>query len=143
MRTLTTTAIAAALLAAGLTGCLPPGGTHSLGSSTSYGSYTAPVEVTTTAPLPTPAEFSLNVVETNHQCFGSAGCNVQYRIVPTWVGSGSAPTSSFTLLYAVVGLDDAATGSIKVTDGHFATESGFGSSQGGTLTAQVTQVLED
>jgi hypothetical protein len=126
---------------------MPSSGNHTLGSSSSsYGASAAPAEdvTTTEAPLPRPANFRLQVIKTSDKCFGSAGCSVEYRIVPTWVGPGSAPTSaSYTLLYEVIGLDSPQSGSIAVTNGRFATESGSGDDQGNTLTARVTQVLDD
>jgi hypothetical protein len=148
-----TTPLTLASLAVGvfaLASCVMPSttGTHSLGTSTSSdwsGSGSEAVTTTTVAEVPPRAtDFTLNVVETQRDCFGSAGCNVQYRIVPTYVGMGSVPKGSYTLLYAVSGLSDSKTGNIAVSNGRFSTESGFGSSeQGNTLTASVTQVLED
>jgi ABC-type glycerol-3-phosphate transport system substrate-binding protein len=142
-------ALTLALLALALAGCVMPSGSHTLSTpgASSYGASAAPAEeeTTTRAALPTASEFRLQVIETSRQCFGDAGCNVTYRVVPTWVGSGTAPESSFTLLYQVTGMSDGAkTGNIAVTDGKFATETGFGSAEDGTtLTARVTQVLED
>lgn len=138
----TTKILAGLALAAGLAGCvMPPAGTHSLGSST-YGS--APTAVTTVdEPLPMASNFRLQVIETKRDCFGSAGCNVQYRVIPSY-GGGPTPKSSFTLLYQVVGLDDTKTGSIAVAGGKFSTETGFGQTEEGvTLTAHVTQILEN
>lgn len=145
MRTLTKTGLAAVLFAMALAGCATTGTKALSTTSSSYGgpSAAAATAETTVAP-PAPASFALQVIETRRQCFGSAGCLVGWRIVPTWVGMGSAPTSSFTLLYEVVGLDDTQTGNIVVTNGRFNTEAGSGDTQDGvTLTARVTQVLED
>lgn len=138
--------ITLAALALVLSGCMPLA-SHSLSttgySTPTYGG-TAEAPVTTTAPLPTPADFQLQVIETSRDCFGSAGCVVQYRINPVYVGAGSSPTGSFTMLYEVVGMDDTKTGNITVTSGHFATETGYGQMQQGvTLRARVTQVLEN
>lgn len=131
--------LVAVALALALAGCAMPLPSNTLGPP----SYTTPT--TTYAPLPTAASFRLQIVETERKCWGSGvGCNVTYRVVPTWMGSGSAPTSSFTLLYTVVGLQESTTGNIAVTNGKFATESGYGIvDEGQGLTAQVTQVLEN
>lgn len=140
-------ALAATAVAVGLSSCvLPPEGKHPLSTaSSSYGSggtYTA-APTTTAAALPRAADFRLTIVETSHKCFGSAGCSISFRIDPQYVGSGSPPTGSFTLLYEVIGGDQPQTGSIKVTNGRYNHEEGSLDSDGGTLTARVTQVLED
>lgn len=134
--------ITTAAVALTLSGCMLPtnAGNKTLGSGTSP--YSAPS--TTYEPIPTISDFSLDVIETERSCFGSYGCNVQYRVVPTYIGTGSVPTSNFTLLYQIDGADDVQTGNIAVSNGKFATETGFTSvAQGVSLAATVTSVLED
>ncbi len=57
---------------------------------------------------------------------------------------GAPPTSSFTLLYEVIGGDNPQSDNIEVVNGRFDTENGSISTPGtGPLTARVTQILED
>jgi hypothetical protein len=100
---------------------------------------------TTAAPLPTPQDFTLDVIEMSRQCFGDAGCSVQYRIVPTYQRAGSVPTGRYSLLYELDGGDEPQSGNIQVRNGQYHTEEGYLSTttSGGTLTAHVTQVLEN
>jgi hypothetical protein len=140
------TFIVAFLVATPLAGCVIPEGSHTLSSGTSTAglSWNTSSATTTRAALPTASQFSLKVIELSRDCFGSAGCSVRYRIVPTYIGLGSAPTGSFRLLYQVSGGDDAKTGNIEVRNGKFNNEENFTDvPTGGTLTAHVTQVLED
>jgi hypothetical protein len=106
---------------------------------------TSTTTTTTAAPLPAPQDFSLDVIEMSRQCFGDAGCNVQYRIVPTYHHTGSVPTGRYALLYELDGGDEPQSGNIAVRNGQYRTEEGFlsTSTSGGTLTAHVTQVLEN
>jgi hypothetical protein len=99
---------------------------------------------TTAAPLPTPQDFTLDVIEMSRQCFGDAGCTVQYRIVPTYQRAGSVPTGRYSLLYELDGGDEPQSGNIQVRNGQYHTEEGYlSTTSGGTLTAHVTQVLEN
>jgi hypothetical protein len=100
---------------------------------------------TTAAPLPAPQDFTLDVIEMSRQCFGDAGCTVQYRIVPTYQRAGSVPTGRYSLLYELDGGDEPQSGNIQVRNGQYHTEEGYLSTttSGGTLTAHVTQVLEN
>lgn len=144
MRHTAAVGLTVAALALASTGCDIPG-SHTMhnGSTTASGyySYTA-TPTTTAAPLPVPQDFTLEVIELSRKCFGTAGCSVEYRIVPTYQRWG-VPPGSFSLLYEVDGGDEPQTGNIEVRNGHYSTEEGYLSTSGGTLTARVTQVLED
>jgi len=125
---------------------------HNGHSSTEVGSTTCtglpsecgePAATTTaTEALPTPQDWTLAVIELSRKCFGSAGCNVEYRIVPAYKGPNLLK-GSYMLLYELDGGDDTQTGNIEVRDGRYATEQGSVSTSGGTLTAHVTQILEN
>jgi hypothetical protein len=139
-----------AAIALALGGCyLPPDGGKPIpnGTSTSsyYGGNTYSPTTTTEAALPQPSDFTLNVIELSRDCFGSAGCNITYRINPVHTGSGSLDGQSFTLIYQVEGGDNPKTGNIKVVNGKFNTEQDFisTSSSSAQITATVTQIVPD
>jgi hypothetical protein len=52
---------------------------------------------------PVPADFALKVVTLSKQCFGSAGCNVTYRIEVTYNGAPVDAGKEYTVTYAVTG----------------------------------------
>jgi hypothetical protein len=140
--------LAAACAALTLTGCdpTPIGGKAISAAPSGVPSSAWTTTSTTAAPrvMPRASDFTLNLVELSRHCFGSAGCNVTYRIVPTYTGTGNTDTMSFTMLYEVLGGEASQTGSIKVVKGHFHTEEGsISTSADNPLTAQVTQLIED
>lgn len=57
----------------------------------------------------TAADFEIDVKILKKKCFGSAGCNVTYRIVPKYVGASDLPdTGTIEVTYEVRGLEDGA-----------------------------------
>lgn len=61
----------------------------------------------TTAPrgrLPAPKDFTISIRVLGKACFGSAGCNITYRVEPTYRFAGSAATTTpVTVIYEVTG----------------------------------------
>ncbi|MBY8870499.1 hypothetical protein K7640_01425 [Micromonospora sp. PLK6-60] len=108
---------------------------------------------TTTAPAPTVAlfdeptkkDFKLAVKVLRKQCFGSAGCNITYRIDVTYTGSGLDPAKTYEVTYEVRGGEDPAVNTFEVT-GETASvqqeETGSTRRSGDKLTAVVTDVAE-
>jgi hypothetical protein len=76
------------------------------GSASQSATTTTEVEVTTTAAstydTPEPSDFELTVKTLSKQCFGSAGCNVTYRIQAGWDGSYD-PAKTYEVVYEVRG----------------------------------------
>lgn len=73
----------------------------------------APTTQTTKAPpkaakvvAPKPADFVLTVKTLSKQCFGSAGCNLTYRIVVAYGGPTLSPSKTYEVTYNVRGGDD-------------------------------------
>ena len=62
---------------------------------------------TTLAPpppsVPTPKEFTINVVVTEQNCEPGPGCAYKYTIEPKYVGFHPLPTTPFTVKYEVQG----------------------------------------
>jgi hypothetical protein len=53
------------------------------------------------------SDFEIDIKILSEQCFGSAGCNVEFRIDPLFVGSGPLPDEGvIEVTYEVEGLED-------------------------------------
>ena len=71
----------------------------------------AAAETTTEPPAPvfgtpTKADFKLAVKTLTKKCFGSAGCNVTYRILVSYSGPALDPATTYEVLYQVKGGED-------------------------------------
>jgi hypothetical protein len=59
---------------------------------------------------PTKSDFVMRLRVTSKQCFGSAGCNVEYDVIPKWAGDQPAADArldgEYDLTYAVTGSED-------------------------------------
>jgi hypothetical protein len=91
----------------------------------------APAAIATTAPVatetseappepkytaPTKADFKLTAKILGKQCFGSAGCNLTYRIMVAYSGPGLDPAVTYEIVYVVQGGDDGpVTNTLKIT----------------------------
>jgi hypothetical protein len=63
---------------------------------------------TTTGPhVPVPADFVMGVIETRRACFGSAGCNVNYKISVSYLGAPT--TKAYTIVYEIQGAGNTRT----------------------------------
>ncbi|WP_424536699.1 hypothetical protein ACOZ38_43720 [Sphaerisporangium viridialbum] len=93
---------------------------------------------------PKPSDFSIKIKTIKQACFGSAGCNVTFRIDPTYNGPEFASDKSFTVSYRVTGGEDPKISSFTV-DGdqmHYDSQEMISTSSSSTvLKAKVTQVL--
>lgn len=103
----------------------------------------APTPVTSPAPKRPAPPFApvLSVKTLSKQCFGSAGCNVQYKIV---VALTQRPAENCDVTYEVRGLDDAQTATLTVQpDGTYSQDAmQFGQTprSSSKLTARVVDV---
>lgn len=94
---------------------------------------------------PVPSDFQLAVVVLEKSCFGSAGCNVTYRIDVTYVGAQPPdPKQTFTVSYELVGGEDPKIGSFSVRGdtASVSTEDFISTPPNPTLIATPTQVLK-
>jgi hypothetical protein len=118
------------------------------------GSVTTYVAPTTTTPpttvgayTPTPADFQIEIIETERSCFGSAGCNVGYKINPTYTGAQHAdPKRTFTVIYEITGGDDPKTANFTLTGEkwqQFGSQAHISTPTNPTLAATVTRVVAD
>lgn len=94
---------------------------------------------------PKPADFTLGVKVLDKQCFGSAGCNISYRINFTRIAPTVPRDGTFEVTYSVRGGDAGeVVGTIEVDNGDYSPQEGYTStaSSAKKLTAVVTDVSE-
>lgn len=92
-------------------------------------------------------QFELKVKITDKQCFGSAGCSVEYQVEPTYLGGSADDLSgrNFDITYTVKGDSSGAqTGTIEMSDGSYDLESRSAdtASNGVQLVAQISSIDE-
>lgn len=111
---------------------------------------TAPVVDTTTstvAPyIPLASDFTVTVNVLTKDCFGSAGCDITYRIQPSYHGAALDSTQQYTVTYQVNGTQDPQIGSFTMQGDEASVqqeEIAQTTSSSAQLTAQVTNVLTD
>jgi len=62
-----------------------------------------------------PSDFSVGIKILSKKCFGSAGCNVEFRINPGFSGSHGLPrTGTVEVTYEVKGGDDPLTNTFTI-----------------------------
>ncbi|MEU8179149.1 hypothetical protein AB0B85_31645 [Micromonospora sp. NPDC049044] len=109
---------------------------------------TAPATTAPPAPVydtPTKGDFTLKVKTLRKQCFGSAGCNITYRIDVTYVGDGLDPSSTYEVTYEVKGAEDPIINTFEVTGDSASVqqeETASTKRSGDKLTAVATDVSE-
>ncbi|MET7671473.1 hypothetical protein [Micromonospora luteifusca] len=109
---------------------------------------TAPATMAPPAPVydtPTKGDFKLKVKTLRKQCFGSAGCNITYRIDVTYVGDGLDPSSTYEVTYEVKGAEDPIINTFEVTGDSASVqqeETASTKRSGDKLTAVATDVSE-
>ncbi|WP_200210379.1 hypothetical protein [Micromonospora coerulea] len=119
-------------------------------ATTSAPTTAAAAPATTEPPLPTyetptKDDFKLKVKVLSKQCFGSAGCNITYRINVTYTGTGLDPSKTYEVTYQVKGAEDPIINTFEVTgDSASVQEEEMASTKrsGDKLTAAVTDVSE-
>lgn len=125
-----------------------PAGTYHLPASPAAGPATVAAQPSTPPPyMPTAADFTVAIQVTSKHCFGSAGCNVTYRIQPTYVGHTPLdPAQQYTVTYQVTGPKDGPQINSFTIQGTQATinqeEIADVPSSQTQMTAQVTEVLQ-
>lgn len=134
----------------GVSGCMfgvatSPAGADTSPTTRSPAFATQDERTTGAAPLPrlTPADFRIEVIVTGVECFGSAGCLVDYMIDPAYVGTAKLPSQT-TVVYEVRGGDEPQTDSFKVDSTGSAqglSENHIEAQASGSLQAVVIQVL--
>ncbi|MEU5942249.1 hypothetical protein ABZ807_24385 [Micromonospora sp. NPDC047548] len=109
---------------------------------------TAPASTAPAVPTydaPTKSDFKLKVKILRKQCFGSAGCNITYRIDVTYSGAGLDPSTTYEVTYEVKGAEDPIINTFEVTgDSASVQEEEMASTKRSAdkLTAVVTSVSE-
>lgn len=114
-------------------------------SSTSRSPIFVPQDESTTTPTPqlSTSDFRVGVIVTGVECFGSAGCLVDYMIDPVYVGTADLPPRT-TVVYEVRGGDEPQTDSFTVDSSgapQRLTEKHIEAQANGSLQAVVIRVL--
>lgn len=95
------------------------------------------------AAVPSTKDFEINIKILRKKCFGSAGCNVTYRIVPQYVGTAALPEGTVEVTYTVKGAEDPITNTFTIEDDQASFDSeemANTTSSGKKLTAAATDV---
>lgn len=87
-----------------------------VGTGTPGTTSAAPVAAVATQ-TPTVADFTLTATITSQQCFGSAGCDIEWTVRAAANAVGDNWPDTFTLTYEIAGIDGGYTGSIEFTNG--------------------------
>jgi hypothetical protein len=100
-----------------------------------------------TYPAPAKADFKLTAKILGKQCFGSAGCNLTYRIMVAYGGPTLDPAVTYEVVYVVQGGDDGpVTNTLKVTGDQSSVdeeETISTKNKGSKLTVLVSDVLSN
>lgn len=65
-------------------------------------------------PTPAAKDFTITPKITNKQCFGSAGCNVQFTVNLDYTGTPVKPSSSWDVTYEAQGTEDPLTVTLRL-----------------------------
>lgn len=105
----------------------------------------APAATANAAYIPLVSDFTITVDVLSKQCFGSAGCNLTYRVQPSYHGPALDLGQQYTVTYQINGTQDGAQVASFTMQGTSAQvqqqETAQTASSGTQLTAQVTNVL--
>jgi hypothetical protein len=63
---------------------------------------------------PTAKDFTIKAKVTQKQCFGSAGCNIQFTVDLNYTGTPAEPSSSWDVTYDAKGTEDPFTATIRL-----------------------------
>lgn len=101
-------------------GGAPSGPSHAVGTPGPDASTTSSVEpaepATASYAAPTIKDFALKVKTLKKECFGSAGCNVTFRVELTKVSGGDLdPDKTYELTYDIRGGEDSFTNTLEIT----------------------------
>lgn len=137
-------ALAAAIFSTALiaVGCTSP---DRVSTNSHSGAWNAAPSSATTPRVtpPVPTDFSVGVIVTEQQCFGSAGCNYRYTINPQYLSAKPLPDKT-TVIFKVTGGDQDQVGNFTIdSDGmaKFDRETSISGQEGAVLQASVTQVI--
>jgi hypothetical protein len=94
---------------------------------------------------PVAKDFKLTIKTLTKQCFGSAGCNVTYRVELGYTGPDLNPDTTYEVTYEVKGAEDPIIGTLTVTGDEYerpSEELASTKSSKAKLTVTVTDVSE-
>lgn len=93
--------------------------------------------------VPVAADFALTVKVLEKECFGSAGCNIKYRMVIKQVGSKTFdPNKTYEITYSLKGTVEPVIGTLTVTGDQYNTDE-YNRTGTKTSKAVITAVITD
>lgn len=140
--------IGAGLIALSLAACGVPVTNKPLGSTeTSSSSTTEETSQTPTYHVPVKKDFTLKVKVLSKSCFGTAGCNLTFRVTLAYNKAAGPldPSKTYDVTYVLKGTEDPKSDTIEVTGDQYAQPSDdFTSTKSSAtkVTALVTEVSE-
>lgn len=148
-------ALGALVMVGTLTGCGGSGSSAATKTVTRTVTATATTTVTETAEAstttaadssgytPTKADFTLGIKILSKQCFGTAGCNIEFRVQPAYIGDPLGDSQTTEVTYKIAGSQDEYSNSFTMTGTSASvqeTESVSTVSSSTKLAAKVTDV---
>lgn len=112
-------ALASIMMSSLATGCATTAGTE--GDKKTLATPTTTSAPTTTEPAdpvypePAKADFELTVKTLSKECFGSAGCNITFRVKLAYGGPALDPSKTYELTYEIRGGEDPMINTMEVT----------------------------
>ena len=103
----------------------------------------APTTEPTTGPTPTVKDFALTPKVTDKNCFGDAGCSVEFQVKLEYVGPLLSESDTWLVTYQVTGVEDSPMiGSLELTGDTYQmpTESASTKSSKSKILIKVTDV---
>jgi hypothetical protein len=93
--------------------------------------------------VPVAADFALTVKVLEKECFGSAGCNIKYRMVIKQVGAKKFdPAKTYEVTYALKGTEEPVIGTLTVTGDEYNADE-YNRTDTKTSKAVITAVITD
>lgn len=93
--------------------------------------------------VPVAADFALTVKVLEKECFGSAGCNIKYRMVIKQVGTKTFdPAKTYEITYSLKGTEDPVIGTLTVTGDQYDADE-YNRTGTKTSKAVITAVITD
>lgn len=71
------------------------------------------------APLPAAKDFKITLKVLERKCYGTAGCNITYRVNAVQVPEGLDPEAQYEVSYKITGGEDVHEATLTINEGKF------------------------
>lgn len=89
------------------------------GSATGIPSTTTSSAPAAAGKLPAAKAFKITLKTIEKTCYGSAGCNIMYRVNGVTVPAGLDPETTYEVTYKITGGEDVTEGTVVISGGKF------------------------